>query len=267
MCIGGGGSSEVTLAFTSRSLRLKNSGHFLSRSHLEAVHFGARLISVTSRKVFWSSPDPIVLTVFRVSTDVSLAASWMRRRWNCRKSASAFSSSSTNSRYRPERAGTERGKQPYLLALADGSPLSFAVLWERWSRDGESLESFSIITTAASPTLADIRHRQPAIVHLGRSAEWLNLTSPAPRLLDLVREPHGGPYERRAVSTRVNSVRHDDPGILAPRSELELFWREAEIGVNCQDRRFLDRQGNWGQNDFRTGNLAIRPLTLLRLYK
>ena len=74
-----------------------------------------------------------------------------------------------------------------------------------------------------SSGLADIRHRQPTIVHPGRSAEWLNLTSPAPRLLDLVREPHGGPYERRAVSTRVNSVRHDDPDILAPRSELELF--------------------------------------------
>ena len=102
-----------------------------------------------------------------------------------------------------------------------------------------------------SSGLADIHHRQPAIVHLGRSAEWLNLTSPAPRLLDLVREPHGGPYERRAVSTKVNSVWHDDPGILAPRSERELFWREAEIGVNCHPRRLRDRQGNWGQNDFR----------------
>ncbi len=114
---------------------------------------------------------------------------------------------------------TGRGKQPYFLVLADGSPLSFAALWERWDKDEKSLESFTIITTAASPHLADIRHRQPAIVHPGRSAEWLDLTSPAPRLLDLVRESHGGPYERRAVSTRVNSVRHDDPGILAPRSE------------------------------------------------
>ncbi len=68
--------------------------------------------------------------------------------------------------------------------------------------------------------------------------------------------PHGGPYERRAVSTRVNSVWHDDPDILAGRSELELFWREAEIGVNCQDRRFLDRRGNWGQNDFRHRKLG-----------
>ena len=48
---------------------------------------------------------------------------------------------------------TGRGKQPYFLALADGSPPSFAALWEHWSRDGDSLESFAIITTAASPAL------------------------------------------------------------------------------------------------------------------
>ena len=53
---------------------------------------------------------------------------------------------------------TGHGKQPFFLALADGSPLSFAALWERSSKDGESLESFAVITTAASSALADI-HR------------------------------------------------------------------------------------------------------------
>ena len=55
---------------------------------------------------------------------------------------------------------TGHGKQPYYLALADGSPLSFAAMWERWSRNGESLESFTIITTRAAPQLADIHDRQ-----------------------------------------------------------------------------------------------------------
>jgi len=42
---------------------------------------------------------------------------------------------------------TDRAQQqPFFLALADGSPLSFAALWEYWSKDGESLESFAIIT-------------------------------------------------------------------------------------------------------------------------
>ena len=114
---------------------------------------------------------------------------------------------------------TGHGKQPYFLALADGAPLSFAALWERWDKGGEPLESSTIATTAASPGLADIHHRQPAIINLDRFDDWLDPTSPVPRLLDLVRQPYAGPYERRAVSSRVNSVRNDGPDILVPVSE------------------------------------------------
>ena len=118
---------------------------------------------------------------------------------------------------------TGHGKQPYFLALADGSPLSFAALWERWSKDGESLESFAIITTAASSALADIHHRQPAIIDSDRFDDWLDPGLPVPRLLELVREPRTGPYERRAVSTKVNNVRNDDSDILVAVPERGLF--------------------------------------------
>ncbi len=118
---------------------------------------------------------------------------------------------------------TGGGKQPYYLALADGSPLSFAALWERWGGDGESVESFAVITTAASPALADIHHRQPAIIDPDRFGHWLDPASPASRLLELVREPNAGPYERRTVSTRVNSVQNDNPDILVAMSRQALF--------------------------------------------
>ena len=80
-------------------------------------------------------------------------------------------------------------------SLADGSPLSFAALWERWDKGGDFLVSFTIVTTAASPGLVDIHHRQPAIIDPDRFDDWLNPTSPTPRLLDMVREPYGGPYD------------------------------------------------------------------------
>ena len=118
---------------------------------------------------------------------------------------------------------TGHAKQPYFLALADGSPVSFAGLWECWARGGDALASFTIITTAASPGLADIHHRQPVIVDPDRLADWLDPSSPMPRLFDLLREPHAGPYERRAVSTRVNSIGNDDADILTPVSEKGLF--------------------------------------------
>ena len=114
---------------------------------------------------------------------------------------------------------TGNGKQPYCLAHAGGSQLSFAALWERWDKGGESIETFTIITTKASPGLADIHHRQPSIIDPARFDEWLDPTSPPMRLLELVREPRAGSYEKRAVSTRINSIRNDDPDILVPMRE------------------------------------------------
>ena len=42
--------------------------------------------------------------------------------------------------------------------------MSFAGLWERWEREGEAVETFTLLTTAASPGLIAIRHRQPSII-------------------------------------------------------------------------------------------------------
>ena len=128
----------------------------------------------------------------------------------------------------PSMAGSSGYKQaaaskPFYLSLMDRSPLSFAALWERWDKASTTLESFTIITTVASPGLEDLHHCQPAIIHPRWFSYWLNPRSPLPALLELVRQPHDGPFQRRAVSTRVNSVRNDDPVILLPLPESEMF--------------------------------------------
>ena len=113
-----------------------------------------------------------------------------------------------------QRAG--RAKQPWFVALADGSSVSFAALWERWDQADNGLETFTIITTQACNSLADIHHRQPAIIHPDCIAAWLDPASRSEQLLDLVREPCAGPFEKRPVSIRVNSVANNDAAILAP---------------------------------------------------
>lgn len=110
-------------------------------------------------------------------------------------------------------------RQPFHLAFADGSPLSFAAVWERWETAQEVIESFAILTTPAAPALADIHHRQPAIVEPKWFSAWLDPSSQAHELLDQLSTPNPGPYERRAVSARVNSVLNDDPDILRPVGE------------------------------------------------
>ena len=53
---------------------------------------------------------------------------------------------------------------PQAMPPADGSPLSFAALRERWDPGGGPLETFIVIATAASPELEDLHHRQPAVI-------------------------------------------------------------------------------------------------------
>ena len=107
-------------------------------------------------------------------------------------------------------------KQPYFISSSSGNPLSFAGLWERWDKDTDTIESFTILTTSASPALGDIHQRQPAIVETADVNEWLELGTGTERLLEMARTPSRGPFDRWPVSTRANSARNDDPDLLLP---------------------------------------------------
>ena len=112
--------------------------------------------------------------------------------------------------------GSRGARQHWYIALSNGSPLSFAALWERWDKSGDCLETFTIITTEACEGLADIHHLQPAIIHPECFGDWLDPASSSAQLLDVVRKPYAGPFEKRPVSTQVNSVANTDPSILNP---------------------------------------------------
>lgn len=158
-------------------------------SWAQEVGIGARLINARAETV---SDKPAYRTAFRARRCLVPANGWFE--W--------------------QRAG--RGKQPWFVALADGSPVSFAALWERWDKAGDGLETFTIITTEACERLADVHHRQPAIIHPDHVADWLDPAARSGQLLDLVRKPCAGPFEKRPVGTRVNSVANNDATILAP---------------------------------------------------
>jgi putative SOS response-associated peptidase YedK len=109
------------------------------------------------------------------------------------------------------------GKQPYCIAPADGRPFAFAGLWERWERDGQVLESATILVTQANALIAPIHDRMPAILDPAAEARWLDpgLTDPAalrPLLVPCA------PERLRVwpVSPAVNSTRHDGPELMAP---------------------------------------------------
>jgi putative SOS response-associated peptidase YedK len=110
-----------------------------------------------------------------------------------------------------------KGKQPYCIAPADGQPVAFAGLWERWERDGEVLESGTILVTQANALIAPIHDRMPVILDPAAEARWLDphVTDPAALRPLLVPCP---PARLRVwpVSPAVNRPGAAGPELLAP---------------------------------------------------
>ncbi len=111
-----------------------------------------------------------------------------------------------------------RGKQPYFVASADGTPLTLAGLWEEWN----GLLTFTIITVPANEKVAAIHDRMPAILSLEEALAWLKTGDTA-----LLKPCPSDALAAWTVSTRVNSPANNDPRLtertapLAPVAEAE----------------------------------------------
>lgn len=107
-------------------------------------------------------------------------------------------------------------KQPYCIAPADGGPVAFAGLWERWERDGQALETCTILVTQANALVASIHDRMPAILDPADEARWLDPAATDPAVLRSLLAPY--PPERLRlwpVGTAVNATRLDGPALRA----------------------------------------------------
>lgn len=108
-------------------------------------------------------------------------------------------------------------KQPYCFTLPDEGILAFAGVWDRWkSTDGKSIESCSILTTAANELVQDVHDRMPVIVRPDEYDLWLD---PGYKdmngIAELLRPISPVAMKKYPVSSRVNSVKFDDPECVA----------------------------------------------------
>jgi putative SOS response-associated peptidase YedK len=116
-----------------------------------------------------------------------------------------------------EWAETPSGKQPHHIRYADRRPFAFAGLWERWAPAGgtEAVESFTILTTEANELIRKLHHRMPVLVAPARFGDWIGAGPLKPDAAEAVLSPFPAEgMEVVAVSRRVNSPKHDDPGCL-----------------------------------------------------
>lgn len=115
-----------------------------------------------------------------------------------------------------------RKKQPYLIELPDSGPFAMAGLWEFWKpphSDAESppaVETCTILTMDANPSIADIHNRMPVILTKEHEDLWLRIepdrNPPLDYFLAAASDIH---MSRRPISTRINNPRTDDAACLA----------------------------------------------------
>ena len=105
------------------------------------------------------------------------------------------------------------GKQPYAIAMRDGSPFGIAGIWENWKdpASGEWVRTFAVITVPANELVAQIHDRMPAILKPESYDRWLGL-EPDPREL-LISYP-AQPMRMWSISRRVNKPENDDALLL-----------------------------------------------------
>jgi putative SOS response-associated peptidase YedK len=118
--------------------------------------------------------------------------------------------------------GKGAAKQPYYIFRADGGPLAFAGLYERWrdpalpdDHERAWLWTATIITTSAPDDLGQIHDRMPMVIEPDRWQDWLDpaATDPAD-LMALLAPAASGGLTSYPVSRAVNSVRHNGPELI-----------------------------------------------------
>lgn len=109
----------------------------------------------------------------------------------------------------------QKAKQPYAIAMKDGTPFGIGGIWENWKEpaSGEWMRTFAIITTDANELVAEIHDRMPLILHPRDFSRWLS-EEQDPR--DLMRAFPAEPMRMWPISTRVNKPENDNASIVEP---------------------------------------------------
>lgn len=113
---------------------------------------------------------------------------------------------------------TPQGKQPYFVRPRAGGPVGFAGIWETWAApDGSEIDTAAILTVPANRLVGRIHDRMPAVVLPEHQARWLDtLNVRAEEAMGLVEPVADDFFEAVPISTRVNKVVNDDPGVVEP---------------------------------------------------
>lgn len=107
-----------------------------------------------------------------------------------------------------------RPSQPYRVHREGDPAFAMAGLWQEWDRNGTTLQTVTILTTAANDALASIHDRMPVVLSREDERTWLD--GPLDQREALCRPASTTDLTAYPISTRVNDPTNDGPEIIEP---------------------------------------------------
>lgn len=110
----------------------------------------------------------------------------------------------------------KKEKVPYRFSIGDNEVFAIAGLWDSFEDDnGETVNTFMMITTPASSTVQDVSDRMPAILNEDLLIEWLNEDTKDDSLLEFIK-----PYKQDDLSGYTINPKLSDPNFNS-----EALWK------------------------------------------
>lgn len=109
-------------------------------------------------------------------------------------------------------------KQPYAIALNDGSLFAFAGLWDTWKdkATGQAINTYTVITTDPNELMEPLHNRMPVILQRRDYDRWLVPGDPSQLPVDLLRPYPAEEMKAWKVGSAVGNVRNNSPELIVP---------------------------------------------------
>ena len=211
--------SEATAALfgVSGSLAVEPSYNIAPTQHIAAIRntedSGRELVTLRWGLIpFWAKDPSIGNRMINARAETvaekpSFRAAYRRRR--CLVLADGF--------YEWKKDGDT--KTPYFISLVSGAPFAFAGLWEHWQakESDESIQSTTVITTAANEFMAELHHRMPVVLQPDTADRWL---AGDDDLVEYVAR-NSPEFQAWPVNRRVNNARNEGEDLISRQNPPE----------------------------------------------
>ena len=111
-------------------------------------------------------------------------------------------------------AGPDKSRLPWYIRRADGQPMAFAAVWQRWGADTQAVDTVAMVTTEGGAGMAGIHDREPVILEPADWPLWLGETGHGAALL--MKPSAAGVLQAHRVDPAVNSNRASGSQLIEP---------------------------------------------------